>query len=30
MTLINPPLAHVGTIALKVFHGLIRLKRFIS
>jgi hypothetical protein len=30
MILINPPLTHVGTVALKVFRGLIRLKRFVS
>jgi hypothetical protein len=28
--LINPSLAHVGTVALKAFHRLIRLKRFVS
>jgi hypothetical protein len=30
MILINPSLAHVGTVALKAFHGLIMLKRFVS
>jgi hypothetical protein len=28
MILINPSLAHAGTVALKTFYGLIRLKRF--
>jgi hypothetical protein len=28
--LINMSLAHAGTVALKAFHGLIRLKRFVS
>jgi hypothetical protein len=30
MILINPSLTHVVTVALKAFHGLIRLKRFVS
>ena len=30
MILINRSLAHVGTVAFKAFHGLIRLKRFVS
>ena len=30
MILINRSLAHVDTVALKVFHGLIRVKRFVS
>jgi hypothetical protein len=30
MILINLSLVHVGIVALKAFHGLIRLKRFVS
>jgi hypothetical protein len=30
MILINPSLAHVGTVAFKVFYGVIRIKRFVS
>jgi hypothetical protein len=30
MILINLSLTHVATVALKTFHGLIRLKRFVS
>jgi hypothetical protein len=30
MVLINSSLAYVGTVALKAFYGLIRLKRFVS
>jgi hypothetical protein len=30
MIIINPSLAHAGTVALKAFYGLIRFKRFVS